>query len=198
MGFTDQDGRFTVMARALIALICAVAYVFLFQLNFMLFAELEFSEGVNWIFLPSGLRLLLVLVLDEVGAIGIILGSLAINYLYVDSAHPNYHVFNTITAFISGFAPYLARKIAVDGFNIDVNLQGMTPRIFFKITLLFALISPALHQLWFYWCCVTENFVASTFAMFVGDWLGTVLIIGFANLCINAFTHLKNGHRLPM
>ena len=198
MQLVNHEGQFSLVAKAIIATLCAAAYFVLFQLNFILFADLEFSEGVNWIFLPSGLRLLLVLVLYEMGAIGIGLGSLAINYFLGDINHSNYHLFNVVTAFISGFAPYLARRIAVDWFNIDVDLQGMTSKIFFKITLLFAVISPLLHQLWFYWCGVTDDFVQSTFAMFIGDWFGTILVLSFANLLAKGFTRLTTKNKVDL
>jgi hypothetical protein len=39
----------------------ALIYFLGFQLNFRLFTELESSFGVNWIFIPSGIRLAAVL-----------------------------------------------------------------------------------------------------------------------------------------
>ena len=49
----------------------AVAYFSLFQLNSYFFSSSGFSEGVNWIFLPSGLRLVFILLFVESGAVGI-------------------------------------------------------------------------------------------------------------------------------
>lgn len=193
MQIFKANGNFTYAASVGVAMLCACIYFSLFRFNFLLFEEFQFSKGVNWIYLPSGLRLLFVLLFFEVGAVGVGLGSLAINYLLGDSTN---HVFNIVTAFISGFSPYLARCIAVDWFHINADLQGMTARIFFKITLLFAFVSPVLHQLWFYWSGVTENFVHSTFAMFVGDWLGTTLVLAFAGFILKYFMKVANWRRV--
>ncbi len=54
---------------------CALAYFYAFKLNFVLFESLKFSEGVNWVFIPSGLRMLLVLVLLQTGSLGIAIAS---------------------------------------------------------------------------------------------------------------------------
>ena len=45
----------------LIAIASAVVYFLLFQLNFTVFSALESSFGVNWIFIPSGIRLAAIL-----------------------------------------------------------------------------------------------------------------------------------------
>ena len=67
-------------AKALIVLLCAAFYVYAFELNQYLFEHLSFSQGVNWIFIPSGLRLLFVLVFLEAGAVGVVAGSIFVNY----------------------------------------------------------------------------------------------------------------------
>lgn len=181
----------SIQSKAALVLACAASYYGLFQLNLLLFTELEFANGVNWVFLPSGLRLLLVLVLAEYGALGLFLGSLFINYA---AGSPTDHVFNWVTSLISGFSPYLARGIALDKFHLDIDLHHMSGRVFFKITLLFALISATLHQLWFFWLGHSSNFVVGTLVMFIGDWLGTALVLAFAHLVVlqvRKFIHLR-------
>ena len=166
-----------------IVLSCALVYYALFDLNFKLFEELEFSSGVNWIFLPSGLRLLFVLIFSGYGAVGIVAGSALVNYTYGDEHN---HVFNVVTAIISGAAPYLSRLIVLDHFGLSTDLAGMRPKVFFRITIIFALLSATLHQLWFSWHGQTQDFLLSTFVMFVGDWLGTVLVIALSHWLLKA------------
>lgn len=170
-----------VVTAPLMVLGSALLYFYAFKLNFELFDWLEFSHGVNWVFLPSGLRLLLVLVLIEYGSLGIVLASIAINYFFKADGD---HVFAIVTGLISGLAPLLARKIAIDFFHLSVELEGLTSKVFFKLTVLFAIISPVLHQLWFFWNGKTENFIASTLVMAVGDWFGTVLVLAVASLLV--------------
>ena len=41
-------------------------------INELLFKRLEFAEGINWIYLPAGVRLLATLLFAEAGAIGLL------------------------------------------------------------------------------------------------------------------------------
>lgn len=151
-----------------------LAYFTAFHLNFFLFDWLEFSEGVNWVFLPSGLRLLLVLVLGAPGALGIALGSCLINYqLHGGDAS----LFNIVTAAISGGAPLLARGVCMDLLKMETNLEGLTAQSLLKISTVFAAFSAVLHQVWYFWVGYSTTFVASAGAMAIGDLLGTALLL---------------------
>ena len=73
----------------LIPFFSALAYVLFFRLNGALFGWLEFSAGVNWVFLPSGLRLMLVLLWGPWAALGLVvmwagdmLGTLLLLYAF--------------------------------------------------------------------------------------------------------------------
>jgi hypothetical protein len=177
------------LAKALFAVACAVAYFFAFKLNLMLFDSLEFSQGVNWIFLPSGLRMLLVLVLLHSGAVGIALASCFINYM---TGSPDQHMFNIVTAIISGFAPLIARQICVDYLQLGTSLNNLTSKSLFQLSVVFAVISGVLHQVWFFWNHATENFVVSSFVMSVGDWVGTVLVLATASVLIKLHSTLTS------
>lgn len=177
----ELNGDLSFQAKLMICLVCAFGYFYAFQLNSYLFSHLKFAHGVNWVFLPSGLRLLLVLMMFEYGAIGVALGSIAVNYL--GSEHPD-NLFEIGTGLISGFAPLLARTIAVDVLKLGGDLEGLTPKVFIIITVLFAAISATLHQLWFYWNGVSDNFVFNSMVMAIGDWTGTVLVLAAASLLI--------------
>ena len=176
-----SPAKLNLQTQALIVLACGMAYFGAFQLNQYWFDWFEFSHGTNWIFIPSGLRLLLVLVLVRMGVIGIVLSSMAINYSFGD---PNAHVFNIVTGVISGAAPYLARYLSTTWLKLDTQLTNLTSRAFFKVSILFAVANALMHQVWFYWIGHTENFVGSLTAMTVGDWLGSVLVLATASLCI--------------
>jgi len=175
----------TPLAKVLFAFACAVAYFFAFKLNLMLFDSLEFSQGVNWIFLPSGLRMLLVLVLLHSGAVGIALASCYINYM---TGSTDQHVFNIVTALISGFAPLIARQICVDYLQLGTSLNNLTSKSLFQLSVVFAIISSILHQVWFFWNGASENFVVNSLVMTVGDWFGTVLVLATASLLIKLYS----------
>jgi hypothetical protein len=166
----------------LIITACALTYFLAFQLNTYLFSAFEYTQEVNWVFLPGGLRLILILLFVEWGAIGIGIASIAICYL-------NQIEINMITiigtGFMSGFAPWLARLICIDRLKLDVNLKNLTPATLLKISAVFALLSPVLHQLWFTWRNQTADFVRSTSIMAVGDLVGTMIVLYGSKLVLN-------------
>ena len=180
----EAPRKLTLQTQALLVLICAVAYFYAFQLNQYWFAWIEFSHGVNWVYIPSGLRLLFVLIMARLGGIGVALSSIAVNYSYGDTEA---HVFNIVTGILSGASPCIARYFAIKWFDLDTLLVNLTGRDFFKISVLFAVVNALLHQLWYFWMDKTQDFLASTLAMGVGDWFGTVLVLATASLGIQLF-----------
>jgi hypothetical protein len=186
--------KISLHTQAALALVCAIAYFYAYQLNLYWFDWFEFSYGTNWIYLPSGVRLLLVLVLPEIGALAIVGASLFINY---GAGSPDAHVFNIVTSVLSAAAPYVSRLIAVHFLKLSPVLSGLTSAAFFKISVMFALFSATLHQIWFYWQGVTDNWLHSTLAMGVGDWFGTVLVLAFASLMIKGYKFMAGSVTTP-
>jgi hypothetical protein len=160
----------------------AIAYFLLFRLNTILFSPLGYSAGVDWIFLPSGLRLAFVMIFVGLGAVGIAVASIAISLMY----YFNGDVVTAVGAgLISGFAPWLARLICLDWFELDVNLYQLSASTLLKVSVVFALFSPLLHQLWFTWRGQTEDFISSTAVMTVGDLAGTMVVLYAGKFLLN-------------
>jgi hypothetical protein len=93
------------------SLACACFYYVAFTFNRFIFDEYAFSFGVHWIFIPSGLQLVLVLTAVVEAALGIAIASwlIGFQYYYLESD------LNTIiTGIITGASPLLARKISFD------------------------------------------------------------------------------------
>ena len=191
MTASEASHKLTLQTQALLVLICAVAYFYAFKLNLYWFDWIEFSHGANWVYIPSGLRLLFVLIMPRLGAIGVALSSIAVNYSYGDT---DAHVFNIVTGVMSGMSPYIARYLARRWLNLDPLLVNLTGRDFFKISVLFAVVNALLHQLWYFWMDKTQDFLASTLAMAVGDWFGTVLVLTTVSLGIQLYK-LKQGRQ---
>ena len=159
---------------------CAAAYALFFLFNHLLFQQLEFTRGVNWVFLPSGLRLALVLVFLGWGALGIALSSIAISFFgYGMSA-----LESTVVGSISGLAPWLARRLSLDWLKMDPDIQHLTPSQLMQLALIFSVTSPVLHQLWYAWSQSGSHFLEDTLVMITGDLLGTVLVLFALRLLI--------------
>ncbi len=174
--------KLSLETQILITLACAVAYFYAYQLNAHYFEWLEFSQNVNWFYIPSGLRLLFVLVLTHMGALGITLGSIAINYIV---GAPDAHVFNLGTALNK------ASLIAIHLFQLNTWLNGLNGKTFFKITILFALTNALLHQIWFVCNGKTDQVITSGLVMAIGDWFGTVLVLACASCTIQVVKSLN-------
>ena len=178
----------TTTKRIVLVLACAIFYYFVFYFNQLLFDTYEFSYGVNWIFIPSGFQLLLVLTAIFDGAIGIVLASFIIGLesYYLDSVGRTF-----ITALISGGAPLLARKICFDFLNIDKELTKITPKAILQMSVVFALISATLHQLWFFFNGKSDAFVQSLLVMALGNLLGTALVLTTIRLLTSKIKTLR-------
>ena len=157
-------------------LISAVTYTILFYINAWLTNNLTYGLGVNWIYLPAGLRLFLTLIFGLPGAIGIALASFMICYF---GQFPPELITCIGIGLISGFAPYLARVFVLRNVNILPDLSNLTLQNLVVCILIFAALSAGLHQWWFALRGLNEAGSFNHFlVMLIGDVLGTVLLIG--------------------
>ena len=170
-----------------VLLISAFSYWGFFKLNESVFNNLLFSTGVNWIFLPAGLRLLLTLLFAEEGAIGIIVASIAIgiNHYFINDP-----LTAVMAGIISGTAPYLARLIVLNKLRLKSDLTNLSLGNLFLCILTFAVISPLMHQLWFFYSGYAQHFISSFLVMTVGDFIGSLIVIYSAKLLINLWRSL--------
>ena len=159
----------------------ALAYGLAFGLNDQLFSSLHFAAGVDWIFLPSGLRLLAVVVLAGEGALGIALASVFIASLQV---FPDDPVTAVGAGLLSGLAPWLARRFSLVALGVGDDLSGLGPRELLKMTATFALASAVLHQVWYVARGHSSELLHGTVAMAVGDFLGALLVLYVARMAL--------------
>ena len=164
----------TVKRNLLVVVATAIAYVGLVKLNDFFFFSFSFSDGVHWVFLPSGLRLAFILIFVVWGAVGVAIGSMLLCYF---SQSDGNLVTSLGTGIVSGFAPLLARQVCIDFLKLGADLRNLSATILFKTSAVFAIFSALLHQLWYTWLGQTSNFIRSTLVMMMGDFLGTVIVL---------------------
>ena len=156
-------------------LISALSYTSLFYLNSWLTSELVFSLGVNWIYLPAGLRLFLTLIFGLPGAIGITLASFLISY-YGDFSRDL--ILCIGIGLVSGFAPYLARVFALNNVRLAPDLSDLNFQKLIVCILIYAFLSAVLHQWWFSTMALNNTGgINHVSVMFIGDVLGSLLLI---------------------
>jgi hypothetical protein len=174
-----------------ILIIISVAFVyFLISIaNLFLFSSLSVAMGVTWIYLPSGVILLSVLIFGAYGAIGVAIASTIVTYFY---CHVDSVFIACITGFISGFAAWIAKIFCLAQLNLDKNLQKITSKSLIETAAIFSLASAILRQLWF--ACVGQADILSigTAIMAIGNFIGTVLVLYFAKVIIELVVRVKS------
>jgi len=159
----------------------AIAYGLFFLANNFLFSFTEFGFAVHWIYLPSGVILMSVLLFAEWAAVGVIIASAIISY--------NFYFHDDLgaalgTGFISGFSPWLARLFCIAKLELDVDLHHLTATTLLKVASAFALLSALLHQLWYLLHGHIDNFFGKVAVMAMGDFFGTLIVLYLAKLSI--------------
>jgi hypothetical protein len=151
-----------------------IAFVAMLVANEWLFTRLEFVPGINWIYLPAGMRLLCVLLFGNAGAIGLLLVSWLVCFFYF---FPDDYLRSFMGGVLAAAAPWIANLIAQNVFGLRASLANLSPlRLLFCIAL-YSLASPLLHHIWFAVHGGTDNLARSFIIMFIGDLNGTLIVV---------------------
>lgn len=150
-----------------------VLFTGMLVLNELLFKRLEFAPGINWVYLPAGMRLLCTLLFAEAGAVGLLIVSWGVSFLVFFPG-------NFDRAFMGGIlataAPYLVYRAAHHLYGLQGTLRNLTPGRLLVLSLAYSVASPLFHHLWFAWR--GEPDLLRGFAvMFVGDLAGTLVVL---------------------
>jgi hypothetical protein len=170
------------------AAISALLYIALFFLNDWLTEALKYDLGVNWLYLPAGLRLFLILIFGLAGAIGIATASFAISYFGV---FPPDLVTCIGIGLISGFAPLLAKWVVIANVNISSDLSNLSIQKIILCVVVYALMSAGLHQYWFELRDLESGSINHFLVMFVGDIAGSILLIAIIKYSIDLLKRNK-------
>jgi hypothetical protein len=170
-----RTSAYRALQWALMSLISAFLFVQFFHLNGWLFSALEHVHGVNWVFLPAGLRVLLVLILGTPGAMGIMMANwwLERDALSSETALPI-----LLTSLVSGFGPWLIRRGMLWKQLLDDRLMHLTSRRLLQFVLAYAALNAFGHQL-VWWFLSHHNALpwVDLWPMFVGDTLGALIFL---------------------
>ena len=164
-----------------IVAVSALAYGLFFLANNFLFSFTEFSFAVHWVYLPSGIILMSVLLFAEWAALGIMIASAIISHAYYFQDSLGAAVG---AGFVSGFAPWIARLLCIAKLKLDVDLHQLTATTLLKVATVFALLSALLHQFWYLLHGHTSNFFGNAAVMAAGDFSGTLIVLYLAKLSI--------------
>lgn len=168
----------------------AVLFSGFFALNDWLFSQLSYREGVNWIFLPAGFRIILILVLGWQGAAGIMLGSVFISRELFQEHLGHVALLN---AFVSGFAPWVVLKVLENRGKVNRQLRTLTSQQLLNFTLIYAAANALTHQItWQLLGWREVNLLVDIWPMFIGDTVGALIMLYSMKWLIE---HIPLGHQ---
>lgn len=158
-----------------LAMVAATIVLFAIALaiNHWLFAQFEFAAGINWVYLPAGVRLLATLLFAEAGAVGLLLVSWPVNFLWFFPDDPQRAFVGGVIAAAVPYAVYLAARRL---YGLQASLVNLTPRRLLLLALANAVAGPLLQNLYLA-ARGQQHVLAGFFAMATGDLLGTLIVI---------------------
>jgi hypothetical protein len=167
--------------RIALVLISAVLFLLVFLANEWIFnsARFEFVRGMNWIYLPAGMRLLCTLLFGGAGAVGILFASwlTCVFYFFPDDPLRSF-----AGGIASAAAPYLVYKLAQHAYGLQSSLSDLTPRRLLLLAVCYSVANPSLHHLWL--LLRGDPVGSGFFVMVLGDLLGTLTVIYTARLLL--------------
>jgi hypothetical protein len=173
-----------VLEVAIMVAASALLYVEFFHLNTLIFSRLEHIEGVNWVFLPAGFRVLLVLGMGVPGAAGILLGN-----CWLDRGNFSQDTLWLLlaTGLVSGFAPWCVKYVMEKKQLLTQQLHTLTAHSLLQFVLAYAAANALGHQLvWWALNRPGSNPWVDVWPMFVGDAIGALVILYTLKLMLPA------------
>ena len=168
--------------------LAAVAVVLLwtglFYVNEWLFSALSLNSVINWIFLPAAIRMLAVMALGWVGAVGLFIGALLTNDIMVHSSWED----AIVIAGLSALGPMVAVRACTCLLRISDNLAGLRPSQLIIFSLAGVVCNVLPHNVYFFFSGHTPDIVSGMIPMLVGDLLGTLVILYLASLALKLIT----------
>ena len=146
-----------------------LTWVLFYHLSLWVFSYFEYNPRVYWIFLPAGIRMISVFIFGWAGVLGLFIGSVITN----EADMCSYVVY---LAAISALAPMVAKRTCKWWFNIPSTLQGLTGKQLLVFAITGAVANSLFSSLYFHFTDGMDT-VKNFFPMFVGDLLGTLIIL---------------------
>lgn len=134
---------------------------------------LHLLPGAHLIHIPSGFKLLIVLIAGWVGALGIFTAALIASVAY---KFPSEYLIGLQLAVMNGIAPLAAKQYCKAAFNLKEDLSVITAQQLLMLGLAFSFLNSTLNQAVLFWNGATENFLDGIVVMFIGDLTGAYVV----------------------
>ncbi len=157
----------------------ALAYLLIHAVNNSLTEFLYLFPGAHLVHIPSGFKLLFVLIAGWVGALGIAAAALIASIFYQFQGD---YLLGIQLAVVNGLAPLMARKWVVDHLRMNDDLSHVNLKQLAASGLIFALLNSLMNQVVLYSHGVNHDFQEGTLVMVVGDLTGAYIVFLFLKL----------------
>lgn len=155
------------------ALLTAVVFLLSLAANELIFSRTEFVRGINWIYLPAGIRLLSTLLFGFAGATGLLVASWIACFYYF---FPDDFVRSVVGGVIAAAAPLAAYLLASGALKMGRNLRNLTSLGLLFCVVLYALLNSSLHYAWAIASDASTTSLDKLLVMFVGDASGALVM----------------------
>lgn len=167
--------------RGITYLVLTLVFGTFYALNNVVTAPLLLAPGAHLVHLPSGFKLLLVLVFGIVGALSVFTVSLVagLGFYFVGELPLSIEL-----AIANAIAPFLTVKVFLDQQLVQTDLSDLRLKVLALMGLLYAVLNSAMNQLLLFWNHAIQNMVDGLMIMFTGDVLGVILVLGLLRLAM--------------
>lgn len=174
--------------------VVALAWVGLFQINAWVFAATAVSEQVSWVFLPAALRMLAVMLLEWTGVLGIIAGSAWVGWYWLGLEGQALIVLSAL----SGLGPMAAYLLCRRLMRVPADLTRLSARQLLVFAVVGAATTSLSHQVYWHSLEPSDDEVSDLIPMFVGDLVGTLLVLYLAAFLIRLLRRHGRTQRKPI
>lgn len=159
----------------------AMAWVASFKLNEWLFEATSVSVRANWIFMPAALRLIVVLLFDQLGALGLVLGA----YLTMPEKSVADLLPHSLIAMSSGLAPLFAVRAGRRLLGIADSLRGLRTVDIIALSVGCAAANAIILHLSLWFGDGYDGNLRHVLSVFVGDVTGSALVLVVLSIALS-------------
>lgn len=148
-----------------------------YAVNNALTPWLKLVPGAHLVHIPSGIKLVLVLIFEMTGAVSIATVSLIAGLFFYFPGQP---LVSTELAIVNALAPLLTVALLTSKDGIDGWLETLRRDKIILMGLVYSALNSSLNQLVIYWNHLTDDIISGLGIMFIGDLTGvfiTMLIL---------------------
>ena len=183
------------VAFALISALVWCGFIWIYQQTF---DWSEWVPGVNIIYFPHGLRMILVILFNSAGAVGIVLGTAIMGQALIQS-NP---ALGLTQSAVAGFSVWLAARLVLKATSEPSllpqtagGIAALNGRSLITLAFGSAVFNASGHCLaWYLFDSETKQFAIRFATMFTGDLLGAVFLL-YALRWLVLFLERNGNHR---